>query len=56
MLESSEPVEADDARRPGPEAPLALDPGPGLSRRDPVQALQVELAREPDERGGLAAD
>ncbi len=56
MLEASETVQADDAGRPGTEATLALDSGTRLSSRDPVQALQVELTREPDKRGRLAAD
>ena len=54
MLGPAEPLQADDARRPGAEARLAretLDDGVG---RKVVQPLEVDRAAEPDESGRAA--
>ena len=44
MLVAPEPFEADDAGRPRPEAPLALDPRDDGRRRDVVQTLLEAVA------------
>ena len=53
-LVAAEPLEADDAGRPGPEAALALEPLRGDLGREPLQLLEVGAAAEPDERGAAA--
>ena len=50
MLEAAEPFEADDARRPGAEAALALDAANNDIRWLLVEPLELEAPTDPDER------
>ena len=50
MLEATEPFETDDARRPGTEPALALDPADDSIGRQVVEPLELEVAAEPDDR------
>jgi len=50
VLEAAEPFEADDARRPGAETALALDPANHRVRWQIVEPLELEAAAKPDER------
>src|SRR5262245_23954136 len=53
-LVTAEPFEADDACRPRAEPALPLDELGRLRGRQVVQALEVDRATDPDERGGAA--
>src|SRR3954447_18797427 len=58
-LVAAEAFEADDAERPWPEPALAQQPRGDRIGRVPLERLEVERAREPDERraaGGAEAE